>query len=228
MHKHQKEILMQLLFKPFSTFTDLNIEGLSSDHFTYHIKSLRELDFVKKTNNGKYVLTTKGKEYANTYDTDKKEIEKQPKYAVFLVPKKVENGKELLLIQERRKEPYFGYRGFLTGKVRFGEKLEDAAKRELMEESGLTGDLVFKGAHRDIVYSKDDKKLFEDKVFHIFEVTNCKGSFIEDPEGGHNFWATEEEFENLDKKYYNEDDLYKLSKRKSPFYKETNYYIDQF
>jgi 8-oxo-dGTP pyrophosphatase MutT (NUDIX family) len=228
LHKHQKEILMRLLFKPFSSFTNLNIEGLSSDHLTYHVKSLIDLGYVEKSADGKYVLTIKGKEYANTYDTDNKVVEKQPKYAVFLVAKKVENGKEFLLIQQRLKEPYFGYQGFITGKVKFGEKLEEAAKRELMEETGLTGDFHFKGAHRDIVYSKGDKTLLEDKVFHIFVVNNCSGDLLENVEGGRNYWLAEESFEDLDKKYYNEDDLYKLSKRKGLFYKETDYYVDVF
>jgi len=56
-HKHQKEILMQLLFHPRISFTEMNIEDLSSDHFTYHIKSLTKLGFVAKDDVGKYVLT---------------------------------------------------------------------------------------------------------------------------------------------------------------------------
>ncbi len=218
---------MQLLFHPRISFTEMNIEDLSSDHFTYHIKSLTKLGFVAKDDVGKYVLTVKGKEYANTYDTENKVVEKQPKYAVFIVAKKIEKGIDYLLIQRRKKEPYYDYQGFLTGKVKFGEKLEEAAKRELSEESGLTGDFKFKGAHRDIVYSKD-KKLLEDKVFHIFVVTGCKGKLKKTVEGGENYWLPEKDFKTLDKKYYNEDDLYECSKREKIFFKEERYFVEEF
>lgn len=218
---------MQLLFRPHISFTEMNIEGLSSDHFTYHIKSLTKLGFVAKDSDGKYVLTVKGKEYANTYDTENKVVEKQAKYAVFLVAKKEIDGKEYLLIQRRKKEPYYDYQGFLTGKVKFGETIEDAAKRELSEESGLTGKFKFKGAHRDIVYS-EDKKLLEDKVFHIFVVTDCKGKLKKTVEGGENYWLPEKKFATLDKKYYNEDDLYECSKREGLFFEEEKYYVEEF
>jgi ADP-ribose pyrophosphatase YjhB (NUDIX family) len=154
-------------------------------------------------------------------------IEKQPKYAVFLIAIKEEKGKKYLLIQKRLKEPYFGYQGFITGKVKFGEELIDAAKRELLEESGLTGEFEFKGAHRDIVYSKE-KKLLEDKVFHLFIITNCEGRLLTDIEGGKNFWVLEKDFANLDKLYYNEKDLFACSKLKKIFYKEEKYYVDVF
>ncbi|MFH1547442.1 MAG: NUDIX domain-containing protein [bacterium] len=226
-HKHQKEILMQLLFHPHISFTEMNIEGLTSDHFTYHIRSLIKVGYVEKDKKGKYVLTIKGKEYANTYDTDNKVIDKQPKYAVFLVAKKFEKGKEFLLIQRRLKEPYYGYQGFITGKVKFGELLEEAARRELLEETGYIGDFTLKGSHRDIVYTKDGN-LLEDKVFHIFEITNCEGELTEKVEGGENYWLPEKDFEKLDKKYYNEDDLYEFSKRKGKFIEEEKYYVDVF
>lgn len=228
LHHHQKEILIYLLFHPNISFTKMNIEGLTSDHFTYHIKSLVSLGYVGKDNKGMYFLTTKGKEYANTYDTDNKIIEKQPKYAVFLVAKRMIGGIEHLMIQRRLKEPYYGYQGFITGKVRFGEDLTTAAKRELTEETGLTGNFKFIGTRRDIVFSKESKELLEDKVFNIFVVTNCKGKLVKSFDGGENYWLSESSFATLNNKYYNEDELYESSKRKPFFLEEKNYYVEEF
>jgi 8-oxo-dGTP pyrophosphatase MutT (NUDIX family) len=47
------------------------------------------------------------------------------------------NNNKQLLVQKRLKEPYFGYKGFISGKIRYGEKIFETAKRELKEEAGL-------------------------------------------------------------------------------------------
>ncbi|KKP65223.1 MAG: NUDIX hydrolase [candidate division WS6 bacterium GW2011_GWE1_34_7] len=99
LHKIQMLILRELLFNPNSRFTDLNIQGLSTDHFSYHVNVLIEDGYVKK-DNSQYSLTTKGKEYANRMDTDEASIERQPKIAVMIVaPCTRKNKRTILWIQ---------------------------------------------------------------------------------------------------------------------------------
>ena len=207
-------ILRELLFKPNSTFTKLNIQGLSSDHFSYHINTLIKDEYVEKKNS-KYSLTPKGKEYANQMDTDEALIEKQPKIAVIIVGIKEENGIKKLLIQERTKEPYYGYRGFITGKIRFGEKVLETAKRELLEETGLIAEeWHIKTIVHNHVVLEESGDLVEDKMFYVITAVNPIGKVI-NTESGKNYWVTEEEFINLDKKYYDEDSIYKYALKKS-------------
>ena len=221
-------ILKELLFKPFSRFSRLNIKGLTSDHFSYHIKTLIDEGYVKKEK-GVYSLTAKGKEFASTMDTDNATIEKQPKVGVLVVTYKYRAGKKYLLIQERTKEPYFGYKGFFTGKVRFGEKVCDTARRELTEETGLTAqDVTLKTVIRDQVINSEKGNLLEDKIFFICTIKNPKGEIIS-TENGKNYWITEEDFYKLDKKYYNEDIIYELSKKKRNVdFLEAVYAVDEF
>jgi 8-oxo-dGTP pyrophosphatase MutT (NUDIX family) len=221
-------ILRELLFKPNSTFTKLNIQGLTSDHFSYHINTLIKDKYVEKKN-GKYSLTPKGKEYANQMDTDEALIEKQPKIAVIIVGIKEEGGIKKLLIQERTKEPYYGYRGFITGKIRFGEKVLETAQRELLEETGLTSEeWHIKTIVHNHVVLEESGDLVEDKMFYVITALNPIGKII-NTESGKNYWVTEEEFMNLDKKYYDEENVYRyaLEKRDMDF-DEQVFFIKEF
>jgi ADP-ribose pyrophosphatase YjhB (NUDIX family)/predicted transcriptional regulator len=228
MHNIQMLILRELLFSPNSKFTQLNIQGLTSDHFSYHINTLIKDGYVKKTSL-KYSLTPKGKEFANRMDTEEVSIEKQPKVAVMVVATKIENGKKYLLVQERTKEPYFGYSGFITGKIRFGERVIEAAKRELKEESGLSCENIhLKKLVRDYVVLNDTGELVEDKMFFVVHAVNPKGNLV-NTKNGNNRWLTENEFKHLKKKYYNEDSIYEISQgRSSQTIIEGTYLVDDF
>jgi len=113
--------------------------ALTSDHFNFHIKKLVETGLVEK-DSAQYRLTRRGKEYANRMDTDENEIEKQPKVSVALIVERHTDGKREFLAQQRLKQPYYGFWGRLGGKVRWGESFEEAAKRELKEETNPDGD----------------------------------------------------------------------------------------
>ncbi len=228
LHNIQMLILRELLFTPNSRFSDLNIQGLSSDHFSYHIKTLIEQEYVQK-DSSRYSLTVKGKEFANRMDTDEASIEKQPKVAVMIVATKTEGKKKYLLIQERTKEPYFGYSGFITGKIRYGEKVIETAKRELKEESGLECENIhIKRLVHDHVVLKDTGELVEDKMFYIVHMINPTGELINTP-NGKNIWITESQFKKLKKKYYNEENMYEISQMKGDMdLVESTYIIEEF
>ncbi len=102
LHQIQMLILKELLFNPTARFSELNIKGLSNDHFSYHVNTLIEQGYVRKTDRG-YSLTNQGKEFANRMDTDQVQIEKQPKVAVMVIPVKYIKGRKYILIQENER-----------------------------------------------------------------------------------------------------------------------------
>ncbi len=223
-HEAQTAILRELLFHPSAGFAQLQKPtGLDSDHFKFHIARLVQLEYVAKTGEGKYTLTTRGKEYANRLDTDRNTIEKQPKLSVVLV---IENNEGKFLQQERLKQPFYGFWGSATGKVGWGEKLLDAAARELKEETGLTADLRVSGLFHKLDYHKVTKKLLEDKYFAIIYGVNPTGELIADMEGHHNEWLSNDEVHNKEKVFESIIETIEIARSEGYDFVEKNYYYN--
>lgn len=193
-HEAQTSILRELLFLPAAGFAELQKPtGLTSDHFTFHINRLVELGLVERVARGKYRLTARGKEYANRLDTDNNTVERQPKSAVLLVIEREHEGRTEYLFQERLKQPYFGFWGIPSGKIRWGETILETAARELMEETGLRADREICGLYHELVFKAETGEQLEDKLFFVVKCTNATGELIEQFEGGRNKWMTEAE-----------------------------------
>jgi len=193
-HPIQAAALRVLMFKPIATFTELNTSKVSTDQFNFHLKQILKQSLVRK-NQGKYELTPKGKEFTNRFDTDTKDVkyERQAKIGVLVAAIKKEKGKEYWLLQQRLKQPFYGYFGRITGKIRWGNTAEETALRELKEETGLTaGKVTFKGVEHKMDYDGEGQ-LLEEKFFFVYIAENLTGTLIGEFEGGKNFWFTREE-----------------------------------
>src|SRR5574340_445396 len=199
-HPVQGKILRVLLFQPEARFSHLNPDKVRTDHFNFHLQPLLGAKILEKGTDDLYRLTAKGKEFANRFDTEKIVIERQAKLSLAVVAIKVKNGKKYYLIQQRLKQPYFGYFGVVNGKIRWGEKIFTAAARELFEETGLVAKkMSLVGLHHKSDYTANDQ-LLEDKFFFRVRVDKFSGKFKESVPEGKNFWLTKEEIfkkENL-------------------------------
>jgi len=227
LHKIQMIILRELLFKPNARFSDLNIVGLSNDHFSYHIRTLVQMGLVTK-NTTRYSLSAEGKSFAIRIDTDTATLEKQSKSSVLLIPEIMTEKEEVTFaVQKRLKEPYYGYHGFMTGKIRFGETVLEAAARELREEMGLTGIYEHLFVLHEMVYSQSGDML-EDKFFHIVRVNNIEGELQRKIEGGENIIVTEKEFYKMSPIYHNEIKIFEWYKSGQRSFIEEKYFIESF
>lgn len=207
LHKFQKEILTKLTSVSAHRFNDLLIEGLGSEHMNYHLKKLIAFGLVTKVSE-QYALTDSGKDYVNSLDDETQEVEKQPKITVIIhgVRKNL-NGEIEYLLNRRLEQPYFGKVGRVGGKVRFGETFEEAAKRELYEETGLEAkNLVLEKIYRKM-RKREDGKFVQDVVFLIYFVTGFYGTLIEKTKYQDNFWITNKELYSNPEKYDRYDDL---------------------
>jgi ADP-ribose pyrophosphatase YjhB (NUDIX family) len=224
-HAAQVAILRHLLFKPQAGFAELQKEAdLTSDHFNFHIKKLVDEGYVEKVEKG-YRLTHKGKEYANRMDTDENEIEKQPKVSVAItLERRNEKGEREFLFQQRKKNPYYDFWGRVGGKIRWGESVLEAAKRELKEETGLMAEFEQRLLYHKRDFNKATGKLLEDKIFFCVYATEHSGELIEEFEGGVNKWMTVEEFHKKPKRFTSVDEFMDLMEKGEPFAEREFYY----
>ncbi|MDP2951008.1 MAG: NUDIX domain-containing protein [bacterium] len=222
-HPIQANILKTLLFEPKARFSKLNVLKTPTDHFNFHLKRLVELKLIEKVDKNNYSLTAEGKEFANRFDTEAIVIERQPKIGVLIIAVK---GKKYL-IQQRLKQPYFGFHGFITGKVRWGETLVETTNRELQEETGLKGKLTLVGIKHKMDYS-ESSKLLEDKLFFVSRIDNLKGDLLEKFEGGKNLWLTEKEILKLPDLFDGVKESIRMANQKKLAVVETKYKVKKY
>ena len=224
-HISQMIILRTLLISQVSSFSDLvRATELTTDHANFHIKKLITAGMVQHVpkSYGKYQLTRKGKEYANRMDTEELVIEKQPKIVVDIG---IERDDGKFIFQERRKQPYYGYWGFPTGKIRWGETMLEAAARELMEETGLTADLRVVGIHHKLDYDENGEFL-EDKYLVLVHGTNPQGTMTIENESHINHWLSPNEYRSLDKRFGDITETLNFLRSTESFVTETKYKYD--
>lgn len=226
-HPIQTSILRALLFRESARFSEMNTENISTDRFTFHLKQLVDAGMVFKIDDQNYALTTKGKEFANRFDVDSGPavLEKQAKLGVLVVAMKEEDGKRWYLMQNRQKQPFFGFRGFITGKIKRGESVAETAARELLEEAGLTAEFEHKAVYHERIFL-DGGELFEDKYFFVFLAEDPKGTLIEKFEGGINEWIAEDDVlsGNI---FYDIADLLDLAHGASGVFAEKSYTVEK-
>lgn len=227
-HTVQTAILRELLFRQQVGYADLQKPtGLTSDHFNFHISRLVELGLVNRIEKGVYKLSLAGKEYANKLDTDNSMIERQPKVAVMLAITREFDGVHKYVVQRRVKNPNFGFYGFPTGKIRWGETILQTAKRECIEETGLELGFTVAGVYHEHVRADETGELFEDKIFFVCRGESVSGDLQDHFEGGENQWLTIDEFLGKDKKFSSVQDELKIIETDTWMIEKTTQYTEE-
>ncbi len=181
MHYIQQEILKKLLFSQGLKYSDMKPIDMEGSQFTFHLEQLIRENLVEKLDSGEYSLTENGKNTANRVDFDSSNPNIQAKHSVVFCGTR--NDTSEVLIYTRLKNPFYDHQGFPTGKVKYGEKIIDAARREFTEETNLTGEPTLVGIRHYRVFYPDKESLVEDKVMYIYRIDEPKGELVSNPEG---------------------------------------------
>lgn len=181
----QRRIIARLILNQKMTFNQIWGKRGDSNKLAYHINRLVENKILSKSPSG-YCLSAKGKALSALLDGDGKESP-HPVMAYVVIISKA--GK--LLCQERLKEPFRGYVGFVSGNIKFGSSVIDCAIAGVKKQAGL--DLknpVIKGTE-EIVTFEGDEALYH----HMISIVTggCEGELISEMPGKRNRWVTKKQ-----------------------------------
>lgn len=195
LHFIQIQILKKLIFHLELSYSELRPDdSIENNKLNFHLNALKDMELIQKTDS-LYSLTNKGKEYAGRIDTEALLVKKQSKISAWICPVRNISGENEYLIYTRLKTPFYGCQGFMSGKVDYGETYVDAAKRELFEETGLSGEIQIVGAIHYLVYAKGSNELLEDKLMFMCRADSVSGELTPTYEGKYE-WVKESDLKS--------------------------------
>ncbi len=201
LHKVQISVLHTIRRAKSSRYTDLmRPTGMDSDSFKFHLRKLVKYGYITKDNEGAYLLTPSGKEFANNLDRENRKVQKQPKLSVMVVASRMGDDGELrYLFQRRLRNPYWDIWGFITGPIRWGVTPENAASHELHKQTDLKGSFEVRCFYRKQDTLESGAGLIEDKQFIVVAATELQVELSNAWDGGYNAWLSLEEFKSQEK-----------------------------
>jgi 8-oxo-dGTP pyrophosphatase MutT (NUDIX family) len=191
MNEINRKIIRRLIHEPGLTFNQLWDRDIESNKFAYHLKSLVDEMLIEKQADA-YYLTSAGKSRSAFIDGETGEESKVPLVAVAIVVEK--DGK--VLMQQRKKEPFYNYWGFPSGKIKFSQFILEAAEEELLQETGLSAELAIKGLKCIKTYA-GESQAFSHFLF-VVKGTNPRGKQIDETREGINSWVPIDKIKELD------------------------------
>jgi ADP-ribose pyrophosphatase YjhB (NUDIX family) len=194
-HDLEKQIVLKLIHNPSLCFNELWAKQGESNTFAYHLNKLEKQGIVKKNEAGAYELSEEGKKLSAFIEGDTGSKADFPTFSVVLLVR--DPSSDRWLCQKRLKEPFYGYWGFVSGKINFGQNLFECATRDLLEETGLHAAEWKLKALEQVKTFDGDKLLFHHYLFHL-ETDNSSGTLKEKTHKAEHEWLTLEEYKTRD------------------------------
>jgi ADP-ribose pyrophosphatase YjhB (NUDIX family) len=182
----QKYILQQLIVLKDARFSQLQPKDIENDQYNYHLKFLITKGLIQKLDKT-YSLTTEGMKVISNFNVQGDVANLFKASVALYVVKDLNTDSPKLLMQKRNRVPFLGDITSVAGKIKWGERAEDAAKRKLLEETGLVAEFKLIGVLRK---TRTDKigNVLEDTIYHSCYAENPTGELMQDTIYGENYW----------------------------------------
>ncbi len=186
MHPLQRHIMHELIRHSERRYAELKPEDVEGNHFSYHLRAIRNVGLVEQLESGRYRLTPAGRYLAEGLSLKTMSPRAQPHIFLLLA---IRSDSGAWLLYRRRREPLAEMVGFPGGKLHTDDRsLAEAAVRELAEKTGLTGIPL---QHRGDGYIRIQEA--EDTVshilFHLFFGSTTGDPELSGPPEGEPFWG---------------------------------------
>lgn len=217
-HIIQREILAKLITNPYLRYSKLKPKNIESNHLIYHLKVLMRDGLVVKNEDGLYLLSSKGKQLADSMSLTNYQPRKQPNIVTLIT---AQNSKGQWLVYKRKRQPLINQVGFVYGKLHLGETVEQAAHRELKEKTNLECELTHRGDGYITIYEQNE--VVSQVMFHLFYGKNPYGEISKTNKPGVAAWAWEAEFAHPPFMPSMQDLVEKINTSKDRFFVELTY-----
>lgn len=184
LHNIQLDILTKLCEDSPLRFTELHPPEVPNNVFSYHLKKLLETGYIAQTEKGTYEPTRKARKLLSYVDESSRHTG-SPTLLTMLLVKDTE-GKILLL--KRTRQPFPNWYGLPSGMVHYGERIEDAARRELAEKTGIRSsrplhfigvlDFQYLQAESNDIFVHANAYVYTHKLRKPFDVKAPLGTYI--------------------------------------------------
>lgn len=134
MHHIQKSIILNLARTSPLRFTELQ-PRVPNNAFSYRLKKLIDGGYIEHTAGG-YIATRKALKLV-AFGTSNNRVQPTPA-AISMIY--IENTDGEILLINRNHKPFQGWYGLPSGLIHQGETVEDAARREMFEKTGLAAE----------------------------------------------------------------------------------------
>lgn len=192
----EKEILEKLMYNSSLNYNSLwNKKKYPSSKFNYHLKKLVQDELLHKNEDGEYELTQKGNQLIAELNNKKLEKQTIPLSCSFVLC--INKDKEVLL-QKRKKQPYLGIINIPGGKIQFGESSNDAAIRELYEESKLTAHSLKLKLVDEVRTYNEKEEIFAHIIAYTYVCYDFEGKLETENLEGEMKWYSPEEIQKVD------------------------------
>jgi predicted transcriptional regulator len=227
LHRAQASILRSLRYSNAARYSALmRPTGLESDVFKFHLRKLVHQKFIDKDEQGEYFLTPSGKEFANNLSKVNLAVQKQPKLSVAIIASKETPSGTVYLLQKRKRNPFYGFWGFITGPVQWGSSIEETAAYELKKQTGLIANCEVISFHRKTDLSASNGEILEDKLFAVVVATKIIGDVENKWSGGFNEWMSLDDLEKQEKHFKSSRDLVNMLIQGNIYSAEKSFYAD--
>jgi len=189
-HYIQKDILYNLAFAESLKFSELKPGHLDNKLFIYHLKKLILANFVVKTPNGTYTLTSQGRRVGKgALKKDSRLIDRA--YSILLLVVKRQSDDAWLLVK-RRSQPLLGLTGFLQAQPLSDASVTNTAKSTLKQKTDLSGDFSVKSSGFFKIYKNESMESFLN--FTLLVCENAVGELVQKDELGEYLWDNSPDF----------------------------------
>ena len=134
LHHIQRGIILSLTTQSPLRFTDLRPPRIPNNTFSYHLKKLVNAGYVESTDSTGYTLTRKALKLVGFTDAQANRVATPVLITILYIT----NSEGEVLLLNRDIAPFRGWYGLPSGTIHMGETVDQAARRELSEKTGIS------------------------------------------------------------------------------------------